>query len=217
MKRYNAVVFDWDGTVMDSTHAIVAAIQGTCADLGLPIPDASRASWVIGLSLEAALYHAVPTLGADQMPLFLNSYRAHFMRRNTDMVLFEGVRDLFDELAGRGVSLAVATGKSRPGLDRVLAEGGLEHVFACTRCADEAPGKPDPTMLREIVDTLGLDPDRVVMVGDTAHDVQMASNAGMDSVAVTYGAHDRQTLLLAKPTAMVSSVAELRDWLGDRT
>lgn len=217
MKRYSAVVFDWDGTVMDSTHAIVAAIQGACADLDLPVPDASRASWVIGLSLEAALYHAVPTLEADRMPAFLDSYRSHFMRRNTDMMLFEGMESLFDELARRGVRLAVATGKSRAGLDRVLAAAGLERVFACTRCADEAPGKPDPTMLREIIETLDLDPDGVVMVGDTAHDVQMASNAGVDSVAVTYGAHDRQTLLLARPTAMVPGVAELRDWLEART
>lgn len=217
MKRYSAVVFDWDGTVMDSTHSIVAAIQGACADLELPIPDASRASWVIGLSLEAALYHAVPTLDADRMPLFLDRYRWHFRRRGTDMVLFDGVRDLLEDLVRRGVRLAVATGKSRLGLDRALAQTGLGPLFACTRCADEAPGKPDPTMLREILNELALDAGDAVMVGDTAHDVLMASNAEVDSVAVTYGAHDRQTLSLAGPAAMVSSVGELSDWLRERT
>ncbi len=217
MKRYSAVVFDWDGTVMDSTHAIVAAIQAACADLALPIPDASRASWVIGLSLEAALYHTAPTLDPDRLPLFLDRYRAHFRGLNDAVTLFDGIRGLFDDLARRGVLLAVATGKSRAGLDRVLAASRLEQAFACTRCADEAPGKPDPTMLREILDRLTLAPDQVVMVGDTAHDVEMAAGAGIDSVAVTYGAHDRQTLLRSEPTAMVSSVAELTQWLGERT
>jgi len=216
MKRYRAVVFDWDGTVMDSTHSIVSAIQGACADLGLPIPDASRASWVIGLSLEAALYHAVPTLTAGQMSAFLGRYRKHFLARDTEMTLFPGIRGFFDELRARGVRLAVATGKSRAGLDRVLKAAGLQALFECTRCADESMGKPDPAMLHEIMAALDLPADQLIMVGDTAHDIRMAANAGVDSVAVAYGAHDKQTLLLAEPTVMVADVAEMRSWLLDR-
>jgi phosphoglycolate phosphatase len=216
MKKYRVVVFDWDGTVMDSTHGIVAAMQGACADLGLPVPDVAKARWVIGLSIEAALYHVVPDLTQAQMPGFLKSYRTHFLRRDAQMVLFAGVRELFSDLAARGVLLAVATGKSRAGLDRVLAAAGLTPLFACTRCADETAGKPDPAMLREIQQALGVDMDQMVMVGDTSHDIQMAVSAGADSVAVTYGAHDKPSLLLAGPTTMVNSVAQLRDWLLER-
>src|SRR3546814_18002314 len=126
---------------MDSTHGSVAAIQGACADLNLPIPDASRASWVIGLSLEAALYHAVPTMTAGQMPDFLDRYRAHFMQRDAQMALFPGIRSLLAELEARGVRLAVATGKSRADLARVLAAERLQEVFECKRCADESVRK----------------------------------------------------------------------------
>jgi phosphoglycolate phosphatase len=213
MKRYAAVVFDWDGTVMNSTHSIVSAIQLACADIGLPVPAASQASWVIGLSLESALYHCVPTLTAGQMPEFLVRYRHHFLARDPEIKLFDGVVDLLGALRARDVSLAVATGKSRVGLDRVLTAMDLGGHFHVTRCADEAASKPDPAMLLEIMDVLSLDPEQVLMVGDTTHDIQMADAAGVDSMAVTYGAHDQPTLAQASPTVMVSSVAEMRDWL----
>lgn len=216
MKRYDAVIFDWDGTVMDSTHSIVEAIQSACADIKLPIPDASQASWVIGLSLESALYHCVPTLTAEQLPLFLERYRFHFLRRDPEIKLFEGIVDLLDTLRQRPVALGVATGKSRVGLDRVLGTMQLHHYFDTTRCADESFGKPHPGMLLEILDELNLRPDQLLMVGDTSHDIQMATSAGVDSMAVTYGAHDKRTLLEAEPTIMVSSVGEMQSWLLDR-
>ncbi len=216
MKRYAAVVFDWDGTVMDSTHSIVAAIQGACGDVGLPIPPDRDARWVIGLSLESALYRCVPTLTADQYPLFIERYRHHFLARDPGIKLFDGIPDLLATLKARQVALGVATGKSRKGLDRVLQNMQLHAHFHVTRCADESCSKPDPAMLLEIMEELQLDPDRVLMVGDTTHDVQMATAAGVDSMAVTYGAHDPDTLLQAAPTIMVGSVTEMRSWLLDR-
>ncbi|TAL86819.1 MAG: HAD-IIIA family hydrolase [Candidimonas sp.] len=216
MKRYAAVVFDWDGTVMDSTHTIVAAIQASCADLGLPVPTAADASWVIGLSLEDALYHAIPTLTSENMPLFLQRYRIHFLSRDPDLKLFDGIAPLFAALKAQGVRLAVATGKSRAGLDRALNSLNLHDQFDATRCADESFSKPHPGMLLELMHELDLAPEQLIMVGDTVHDVQMASNAGVDSMAVTYGAHDKQTLVTAEPTVLVSSVREMRSWLIDR-
>ncbi|MGB3287743.1 MAG: HAD-IA family hydrolase [Burkholderiaceae bacterium] len=216
MKRYSAVVFDWDGTVMDSTHSIVAAIQGACADLGLPVPPAREAAWVIGLSLESALYRCVPTLAAAQMPAFIDRYRFHFLSRDPEIKLFDGIPELFTALQSRQVLLGVATGKSRVGLDRVLTAKNLHGQFQVTRCADESFSKPHPGMLLEIMDELGLPPERLLMVGDTTHDIQMAAAAGVDSMAVTYGAHDTATLLRAEPTVMVSSVGEMQSWLLDR-
>ena len=216
MKRYDAVVFDWDGTVMDSTHSIVEAIQGACADLELPIPSATDASWVIGLSLESALYRCVPTLSAEQLPAFLERYRYHFLRRDPEIKLFDGIVGLLDTLRAREVTLGVATGKSRVGLDRVLGAMQLNDYFHTTRCADESFSKPHPAMLLEIMAELDLEPRQVLMVGDTSHDVQMATAAGVDSMAVTYGAHDTPTLLQAEPTVMVASVREMQSWLLDR-
>lgn len=216
MKRYGAVIFDWDGTVMDSTHSIVAAIQASCADLDLPVPSAPAASWVIGLSLESALYHVVPTLTASVMPRFLERYRVHFFARDPEIKLFDGIVPLLDILESRKVLLGVATGKSRVGLDRVLDSMQLGRYFQTTRCADESFSKPHPAMLMEIMQALDLQPEQMLMVGDTTHDVQMASSAGVDSMAVTYGAHDKQTLLESEPTVMVSSVREMQDWLLER-
>lgn len=216
MKRYSAVVFDWDGTVMDSTHSIVAAIQGACADLGLPVPPAQEAAWVIGLSLESALYRCVPTLTADQMPDFIDRYRVHFLSRDPEIKLFDGITDLLATLQSRQVRLGVATGKSRVGLDRVLTAKQLHGHFHVTRCADESFSKPHPAMLLEIMEMLDIPAEQILMVGDTSHDIQMAAAAGVDSMAVTYGAHDTATLLQAEPTVMVSSVGEMQSWLLDR-
>ncbi len=216
MNRYKAVVFDWDGTVMDSTRAIVASIQGACADLGLPVPDARQASWVIGLSLESALYHAVPTLTADLFQDFQDCYRNHYLSQDGQLPLFDGMAELLDALGGGGILLGVATGKSRLGLDRVLTQRNLHGRFDVTRCADESFSKPHPAMLLEIMDTLCLSPDEVLMVGDTCHDMQMARNAGVDGLAVTYGAHDLEALKAGEPLAVVDTVAQMHDWLSGR-
>lgn len=213
MTRYAAVLFDWDGTVMDSTYSIASSIQLASADLELPVPSIQQASWVIGLSLESALYRAVPDLTTEQMPLFLERYRYHFMQRDPHIKLFDGILPFMGELRGRQIALGVATGKSRQGLDRVLQQVNLSTFFDATRCADETRSKPDPEMLHQLLAELMLEPEQVLMVGDTVHDIHMAANAGMDSVAVTYGAHDPQTLAKAEPTVMVDNVAQMRDWV----
>ncbi len=217
MTRYAAVLFDWDGTVMDSTYSIASSIQLASADLELPVPSIQQASWVIGLSLESALYRAVPDLTAEQMPLFLERYRHHFMQRDPHIKLFDGILPFMGELRGRQIALGVATGKSRQGLDRVLQQVNLSTFFDATRCADETRSKPDPEMLHQLLAELMLEPQQVLMVGDTVHDIHMAAYAGMDSVAVTYGAHDPQTLAKAEPTVMVDNVAQMRDWVLERT
>lgn len=216
MKRYKAVIFDWDGTVMDSTASIVGAMQSACVDLELPAPSVEDASWVIGLSLQQALQRCAPTLKEEHVPHFIERYRHHFFSFDQQLSLFEGIVPLLEELKQQEIRLGVATGKSRHGLDRVLQAHQLTQHFDCTRCADETQGKPHPAMLFEIMENLSLEPEQVLMVGDTTHDVQMASNAGVDSMAVTYGAHDKRTLLVSEPTVMVSSVKEMRSWLSVR-
>lgn len=216
MKRYRAVVFDWDGTVMNSTHTIVSCIQGACTDLGLPVPDARTASWVIGLSLESALYRVVPTLTADMFPEFQKRYRERYFAQDAQLPLFDGMADLLGTLRTKGILLGVATGKSRAGLDRVLAQQHMHDQFDITRCADETFSKPNPAMLNEIMDELNLEPQEVLMVGDTSHDIQMAHNAGVDGMAVTYGAHDIDALNEAEPLVIVDNVAQMGDWLSPR-
>lgn len=216
MKRYKAVVFDWDGTVMDSTASIVGAMQAACVDLALPVPSIKDASWVIGLSLQQALLRCAPTLKEEQLPQFIERYRHHFFSFDQHLTLFDGIVPLLEDLKQQDIRLGVATGKSRLGLDRVLKVHQLTEHFDCTRCADETEGKPHPAMLFEIMENLRLEPEEVLMVGDTTHDVQMATSAGVDSMAVTYGAHDKRTLLMSEPTVMVSSVKEMRNWLTAR-
>ncbi|HUH39645.1 MAG TPA: HAD-IA family hydrolase [Castellaniella sp.] len=217
MKRYRAVVFDWDGTLMDSTGHIVSALQGACTDLGLAVPTAEAASWVIGLSIENALYRLVPDLNEQEMAAFVNRYRERFLAQDRGLRLFPGLEIFLRGLHARGMVLGVATGKTRRGLDRALDALSLQEVFRATRCADEAAGKPDPAMLEQLLIEFDLEPFEVIMVGDTTHDVLMARNAGVDSLAVSYGAHPRQVLGAAEPTALVSTVADMQSWLLART
>jgi len=216
MKNYRAVIFDWDGTLMDSTGSIAGALQAACREMELPVPTLRDANWVIGLSLESALYRVAPTLDASRMPAFLDAYRRHFLSRDPHIGFFSGVPELLGELKQKSILLGVATGKSRVGLDRALDGHRMHDHFDCTRCADESGGKPQPGMLLHIMDRLGLQPDEVLMVGDTSHDVLMAHNAGVDALAVTYGAHDLAALEQAAPVAMAHSVPEMREWLAGR-
>src|SRR5690606_10241917 len=155
--QYSLVVFDWDGTLMDSTPAIVAAMQAACRDLGLPVPPDEVASWVIGLGLDDATRTAVPTLRDDQWPAFAERYRFHYLTRDPELRLFDGVESMIEDLANRGVRLAVATGKSRRGLDRALRATGLHDAFHTPRCADETHSKPHRAMLLEIMEELDIE------------------------------------------------------------
>lgn len=213
MKRYELIVFDWDGTLMDSTAAIVRSIQAACRDLKLPEPEAARVRHVIGLGLVEALQYAVPELSVERYPQMVERYRHRYLARDHELVLFDGVVELIGDLAAAGYLLAVATGKSRVGLNRALVHSGLKAYFHSSRCADECLSKPHPQMLKELMVDLGVMPDRTLMVGDTSHDLLMAANAGVDALAVTYGAHSRRYLLEHEPLAIAQDVPELRAWL----
>lgn len=210
LRRFRLVVFDWDGTLIDSTAAIVHALRASAADLGLPVPSRERASHVIGLGLFEAIRIAVPSIEREQLPEFVVRYRHHYFAVDGRLEPFEGIPQLLGELVDVGAWLAVATGKSRAGLDRALEQTGWARHFLTTRCADEGAPKPDPWMLRDICEELGVDPARAVMVGDTTHDLGMARAAGAGAIAVTYGAHPRGELQAEPSLAMVDSIAELR-------
>lgn len=209
-EHFRLVVFDWDGTLIDSTAAIVHAIRASAADLRLPVPSRERASHVIGLGLLEAIRYAVPEIDREQMPAYVERYRCHFLELDAQLQPFEGVPELLDEIAGGGVPLAVATGKSRAGLNRALIHMRWTGRFLTTRCADEGVPKPDPWMLRDICRELGMEPAHALMIGDTTHDLGMARAAGSGAIAVSYGAHPREELEGQAALAIVDSVAELR-------
>lgn len=211
--RYPLIVFDWDGTLFDSAAVIADCIQLAARDMALPVPDRRTASHVIGLGLQDSLRHALPTLPPERYADFLAHYRGHFLEREDSLSLFPGVMDLLEELARRGHRLAVATGKPRRGLDRALQASGIGTLFAATRCGDETRPKPHPAMLLELMDELALSKGDLLMIGDTSHDLGMARSAGVDAVAVAYGAHPPESLASWQPRACVGDVAELRQWL----
>ena len=211
--KYSLIVFDWDGTLFDSAAVITEGIQHAARDMGLPVPDRETASHVIGLGLGDSLRHAMPTLPAERYQEFLALYRGYFLEREDTLSLFAGVPELLSELKERGHRLAVATGKPRRGLDRALQSSGLGALFAATRCGDETQPKPHPAMLLELMDQLQLRASDLLMIGDTSHDLGMAKRAGVDAVAVSYGAHPHESLRAWAPRACVSSVVELRQWL----
>jgi len=216
VQRYDLIVFDWDGTLVDSTRAITEAIRSSAADLGLPVPSRERASHVIGLGLLDAIHHAVPDLPRAQVPVFVERYRHHYLKEDAHLLPFDGIPELLAELSALGVILAIATGKSRAGLNRALGQTEWTRHFATTRCADEGAPKPDPWMLRDVCEEVGVEPLRTVMIGDTTHDLRMAAAAGSHAVAVSYGAHPVHELLALEPAACVDSVPQLRQWLLPR-
>jgi phosphoglycolate phosphatase len=213
-RQYDLIVFDWDGTLYDSTALIVRAIQAACRDLGVAVPSDEAASYVIGLGLQDALMHAVPGLSPDRYPELGRRYRQHYFKDHEDVTLFSGVPDLLADLRQRQHWLAVATGKNRQGLNDALRLSGLAPLFDATRTADETRSKPHPQMLHELMREFGVEPERTLMIGDTTHDLQLAANAGAHSVAVTYGAHEHAPLRELGPRHVAHSVAELRVWLG---
>ena len=213
LERFDLVVFDWDGTLIDSTTAIALSIQAAAADLGLPVPEFERASHVIGLGLRDALAHAVPDLLPAQAAEFSARYRHHYLAAESALELFDGARELIDSLRARDIVLAIATGKSRAGLARALEATSMHGVFAATRCADQTHSKPHPAMLLELTDELMIDPERTLMIGDTTHDLQMATAARVHAVGVTHGAHSAHDLATMAPLALFDSLRELHRWL----
>jgi len=212
-KRFELLVFDWDGTLMDSAGAIVASIQASCRDLGLPVPGHDRAAHVIGLGLKDALSYAVPELPPSEYGRLAERYRHHYLARDPDIEMFPGMREMLALLKDRGHVLALATGKSRVGLERVLKATRLKQYFESSRCADETHSKPHPAMLQELMRELLIEPGATLMIGDTVHDLQMAASAGVPALAVSYGAHSRDSLTAFNPLACIDTPQALAPWL----
>ena len=213
--RYSLIVFDWDGTLLDSAAGIVESIQEAARDLQLPVPTREAASHVIGLGLQDSLRSAVPTLPEARYREFADAYRRHFLARQDAMDLSPGARELLRDLHAAGHRLAVATGKSRVGLDRALGRVAFGQCFIATRCGDEGFPKPHPDMLNYLMDATGVASSRTLMIGDTSHDLELAANAGTGALAVSYGAHPPESLQACSPLGCVDSFAELLEWLED--
>ena len=213
IRNFDLIAFDWDGTLFDSTQIIARCIQAAVKDVGGTVPSDEAAGYVIGLGLAQALAHAAPDVPPSKYPLLGERYRHHYQLHAHDLSLFDGVLPLLIALKERGYLLAVATGKSRQGLDEVLQTVELKSVFDASRTADKTAGKPDPKMLHELMAELGCAPDRTLMVGDTTHDLQMALNAGCPSLGVSYGAHEPSAFATLKPLHVAQSVQDMHDWL----
>jgi len=212
-RQFDLIAFDWDGTLFDSTAIIVRCIQEAVRDVGGTVPSQEAASYVIGLGLMQALAHAAPDVPPSLYPRLGERYRFHYARLQHELSLFDGVLPMLDALRQQGHVLAVATGKSRRGLDEALCSVALQGRFDGSRTADETAGKPHPLMLQELMLEFGVSPERTLMVGDTTHDLQMALNAGCASLGVSYGAHEPESFEALKPLAVLHSVSELHGWL----
>jgi phosphoglycolate phosphatase len=212
-RQFDLIAFDWDGTLFDSTAIITRCIQLAVVDVGGKRPSDKDASYVIGLGLMQALAHAAPDVPSSKYPELGQRYKHHYMAHQNDISLFAGVLPMLADLKTRNHLLAVATGKSRRGLDDTLLAVELHGVFDSSRTADETAGKPHPLMLQELMQELGVEAHRVLMIGDTTHDLQMALNAGCPSIGVSYGAHEPAAFDTLDPRFVAHSVPELHAWL----
>ena len=213
-RRFDLIAFDWDGTLFDSTAIITRSIQEAVSDVGGRMPTSEAAAWVIGMAQPQALAHAAPDVPREKYAELANRYRYHYLKHQDDISLFDGVLPLLDALKASGHLLAVATGKSRRGLDHVLQAVQLRGMFDASRTADETAGKPHPLMLHELMAELGVAPERTLMIGDTTHDLEMARAAGCASVGVGYGAHSTEGFAALQPLFVAGSVAELHGWMA---
>jgi phosphoglycolate phosphatase len=216
-RRFDCITFDWDGTLFDSTAIIVRCIQEAVREVGGTVPSDKAAAYVIGLGLMQALAHAAPDVPKEKYPQLGDAYRKHWALHADDISFFNGTMPMLLSLQQRGHKLAVATGKSRRGLDEVLVrelEGiKLSALFDASRTADQTAGKPDPLMLHELMGELDMKPERMLMIGDTTHDLLLARNAGVASVGVSFGAHAHDAFAEYEPLFIAHSMRELHDWL----
>jgi phosphoglycolate phosphatase len=212
-RQFDLIAFDWDGTLFDSTAIITRCIQLAVVDVGGRLPSDKDAAYVIGLGLMQALAHAAPDVPVEKYPELGARYKHHYLTHQDDISLFGGVLPMLADLKSRNHVLTVATGKSRRGLDEALKASELQGLFDGSRTADETAGKPHPLMLQELMQEFGVAAERVLMVGDTTHDLQMALNAGCPSVGVSYGAHEPDTFNQLSPRFVAHSVADLHTWL----
>lgn len=212
-RSFDLIVFDWDGTLFDSTASIVRCIQAAVRDVGGQPPSDVTAAYVIGLGLAQALAHAAPDVPPERQAELGARYRHHYAQHQNDLSLFAGVLPMLAQLRARQHLLAIATGKSRGGLDQALQSVDLQGVFNASRTADQTAGKPDPLMLHELFAELGVPAQRALMVGDTTHDLLMARHAGCASLGVSYGAHEPEAFDALGPLHVAHSVADLAQWL----
>lgn len=216
MKSYRLLVFDWDGTLMDSAHRIVTCMQRAAVDTGQAIPDERAVREIIGLGMREAVERLFPELDDAERESFIEAYRDHWLGEAVPASsLFPGARETLGWALENDYLLAVATGKSRRGLDKVLDETGLRDCFHVTRCADETFSKPHPQMLQEILVDLDTGPHEALMVGDSEYDIQMAANARVDAVGVAYGVHEPGRLLAHGAAHILQSLPELPAWLRE--
>jgi phosphoglycolate phosphatase len=213
-RQFDLIVFDWDGTLMDSEAKIVSCMQAAAVDVGIPDPGAEAIRDIIGLGLNEAMQALFPEQAPVHRAELVERYRRHFLELDaTGMPLFPGVTQGLTQLAQQGYLLAIATGKARRGLDRVLDDTGMRHLFVSSRCADEAFSKPHPQMLEDILDQTGVDAGRTLMVGDTVYDMEMARSAKVAGLAVSYGVHARERLLDCGALACLDSFPEVCAWV----
>jgi len=216
LSRYKLIVFDWDGTVADSLHGIVAAMKAAITDTRLPERESGAIMRIIGLGLDEATQYLYPDTGESVRDELIGNYRKHYLAATAKTVLYPHAEMTFTQLIDAGYLLAVATGKSRRGLDRAIADTNVRKYFHATRCADETISKPHPQMLYELMHTLDADPVQTVMIGDSEYDLQMAANAGVASVAVSYGAQPISHLEQFKPLTGIDCLSELPTWLNSQ-
>ena len=210
------LIFDWDGTIVDSQNRIVASVSHAIHELGLPPRTAPEIRDIIGLSLREATESLYPGRGDELHLEFTHHYRRHFFGDESQPVtVFEGVPEGLHVLRGRGHTLAVATGKGGQSLTHEMQRAGLTSVFDAVRCADDAPSKPHPAMVQELMEELGYRPAETLVIGDTAYDLEMAQNAGVRSVGVRTGVHDHQRLIEFDPISVLDSAAGLPSWLDE--
>lgn len=208
-RRFDFVIFDWDGTLCDSTARIVECAQLACEDVGLAVPEADKIRYYIGYSMDEIMRVIAPETTPQQQAQITERYRYHYFTQPSHEVLFDGVAETLETLNNRGYTLAVATGKSRHGLDHALSVTGLEKTFIATRTAEETASKPNPQMLNELLEVTGFMPSDTVMVGDSSVDMQLAQNASVSAVAVNYGVHDVEDLQEHQPLAILDNLPAL--------
>lgn len=215
MPNVNLLIFDWDGTLMDSEAQIVYCMQAAITDLALDTRSPEQIKNIIGLGLREAITSLYPGCDEDLPQRMTEQYRQHWLARAEEAPLFPGVEETLTALHEAGYLLAVATGKGRVGLDKVLNHTGLAELFHATRCSDETQSKPHPQMLREIHTQLKVEPEHSVMIGDTEYDMEMARRAGAHPIAVSYGVHEKHRLLSHQPLTCLDEIAQLKQWLED--
>ena len=212
---YRKVIFDWDGTLVDSVDHIAGSLQKAARDLDFPKRSLEELRHIVGLGMQEALARLYPGITPEEIQQLRKTYAGYFFsQETTPESLFPGVNELVGELASGDRRLAVATGKSRPGFDRGLASSGLGQYFQHTRCADETASKPDPRMLSELLEVSGIKPSEAIMIGDTIYDLEMASRIGMPAIGVTWGVHDADALKVWRPIEIVERVQDLHDILS---